>query len=101
MFPMMHLELGLPVLTLRARLITQTAVGVVNELGTSMGPWYWLDWRSESSHCEFATFALLPNVQAFNCLHVLALSNLLEFQATLNKLSRPVTLQNGQQKILN
>ena len=41
--------------TLRARLITQTAVGVVNELGTSMGPWYWLDWRSESSHCELPT----------------------------------------------
>ena len=114
-------------LTLSARLITQTAVGVVNELGTSMGPWYWLDGRSESSHCEFATFALkqrwirircgnssllnssikrerssefisvmnqarrdpvnwilrgtdnrmtrAPKVQAFNCLHVLALSN--------------------------
>ena len=41
---------------LSARLITQTAVSVVNELGTSPGPWYWLDeWIFP---CEFATFSL-------------------------------------------
>ena len=54
-------------LTLRARLITQTAVGVVNELGTSMGPWYWPNGRSESSHCEFATFALKQRWMRIRC----------------------------------
>ena len=54
-------------LTLSARLITQTAVSIVNELGTSMGPWYWLDGCSESSHCEFATFALKPRWIRIRC----------------------------------